>query len=98
MQDDSDLYTGMMGNDVNPPAVDKEIEQQKDAAATVAPSADIILTILEAERDAVSDIRSYLQEDRDGEKIKDEFRARELYLGFLSRLETQIRTMLGDNL
>lgn len=94
--DSADLYTGLMGNDGPTEEATRELENRAEAAERISPSLDVVMTVIEAERSQVSDIRSYLSAGVSKEAAQDEYRARELYLGFLDRLEGTLKAMLGE--
>lgn len=99
MNSDAELYTGVSGNesfDNEKPSkeTEKAVQKQIDEIERLMPSVKKVLKTIEAEKGAICDFRSYLKEPertKSANKIKDEFRARELYLGFLERLESEIR-------
>lgn len=105
--DESDMYTGVQASFGNekPDQEDKAlIEQQKREATALKVNIDMIREVINDERDAIKDIRSYIQsglnpegKPKDPAALMDEYRARELYMGFLDRLENAMANRLGED-
>ena len=108
--DDSDIpYSGgssaMFLNDplVNPDkeSTKKKEEQerkQRQQRSDLLPVAKDIYDFLDKERAAIADIRSYLGQlppGTTGLQIKDEYRAREIYMGYLERFEAWMTNRLS---
>ena len=108
MADPDNLHTGVQpppevfGNEQLSDEVQAEIEAQREKLKKLVSVADLVITYCEEEREAISDIRSYLSRNiKKTKEIEIEFRARELYLDFLDRLQNtvtdQIEAMKAEN-
>ena len=93
--DDPDIpYSGgssaaFVNDSLNKPA-DAEKRKQRQQRSDLLPVAEDFFKFLNAERAAVGDLRSYMAKlppGTSGVQIKDEYRARELYYGYLERFE-----------
>lgn len=102
---EEDLYTGMtganetFGNEQPSESTQKEIDKQKTEREELKMNAKYITEVVRAERENVSQFRSYLvklPKNVKAEDIQAEFRARELYLDFLDTLESQIKIKLQE--
>ena len=101
MQDDKDvesLHTGLrptFGNEEQTEGVKAEKLKQKEQRSALTPLAQDIRGYIKEEILAVGDVRSYLKEQKgSSQAIMDEFRARELYLGYLMRFEAWLTNRL----
>ena len=86
-----------INDDLNKPA-EKEKKKKVQQRSDLLPVATDIFTFLNEERAAVGDIRSYLTKLPPGAsavQIKDEYRARELYYGYLNRFELWMTNRLS---
>lgn len=105
MNDDRDpesLYSGLMGpavstfgNEEQTDSVKDEILKRKEQSTALTPLAEDIKKYIDEEKMAIGDVRSYLAKTHDPEEIKDEFRAREIYLEFLTRFDTWMQNRLA---
>lgn len=103
---DADLYTGVQpsdagvfGNEAEPKELKEEREQAIAQAVKLLPSVEVIREIINARRASVRDFDSYFAavgDDADDNKLKDEYRARQLHLEFLSQLEGEIENRLAN--
>lgn len=99
MSGTADLYTGATGQDTfgnEQPTTDvtEVIEAQKAEIARLMPAAEDVLKIIEEEKKAIANIRAYittLGPSPTKTQIYDEYRARELYIGFLDKLAGSIK-------
>lgn len=98
-KDYGDLATGnsalspTFGNEDVQEIKEEAISEQRQVLAELLPGVKYIEDACEAEIAAISDIRAYIKSlggNARGEAIQDEYRARELYIGFLNRLKTDI--------
>lgn len=77
------------------------IREQQDAIRELMPNVEAIRTAIDEEIKAISDIRSYqktvgeLTTAKKREAFLDEMRARELYIGFLTRLRNGVDDQVG---
>jgi allophanate hydrolase subunit 1 len=94
-----DLNTGNNGQELTfgneePSNEQKQaVEAQQVELRDLMPGVESIQVVLDGEIEAVGDIRSYiteLGEKATAEKIHDEYRARELYIGLIKRLKQGI--------
>jgi hypothetical protein len=93
MEDGSELYSGVIGNEDLPQAVKEEVEERKLQLQKLLPTAQLVLEILDRERASTTDLRGLFPED-DAPTQKDldvEIRARKLYLSLLNGLEATIQ-------
>lgn len=87
------------GNETESPVKDEAIAQQQLEVANLLPSVQAIIDTLSAEIEAVSDIRAYIKElgpKPTAAAIKDEYRARELFIAMVQRLQTNIANKVAD--
>lgn len=98
-KDPESLYSGInpgtFGNEEQTEGVKEEKRKQKEQTAELIPLAADIHAFLEEEKRAIGDVRSYLKDQKStGEEILAEFRAREIYIGYLTRFETWMNNRL----
>jgi hypothetical protein len=77
------------GNETVQPDKIEAISEQKQQLAELLPGVEHIIDACKAEIEAISDIRAYIKElgpNPPDEAIRAEYRARELYIGYLNRL------------
>lgn len=100
-----DLSTGTQaieqtfGNEDESAEQKEEIAEQQKQLAELLPSVQNIIDTCDAEIEAVADMRAYMKSlgaDPKENVIKDEYRARELYIGFLERLKNTIAEQVPD--
>jgi hypothetical protein len=93
--DDPDMpFTGgssaaFVNDELNKPA-EKVKEDAKRQRNELLPVAADILQFIQSEKTAIADIRAYMKElgsKPSAAKISEEYRARELYIGYLGRFE-----------
>lgn len=103
--DDGDLHTGivpgdeMFGNEKDSTDVQEQKEEQQAVLEALLPSVEVMKHFVDEEEEAIADIRSYLTklpDNPDGQRIQDEFRARELYIGFLRRFRSEMIRRVTD--
>lgn len=101
--DDPDMpYSGgssaaFVNDDLNRPA-EKVKQEHRRQRSELLPVANDIFKFVDEEKFAVGDIRSYMSKlppGTSGIEIKDEYRGRELYLGFLGRFEQWMENRLS---
>lgn len=102
---DNDLYTGVdvtdndtLGNEAPNDTQQQAMDEQKSELSKLLPGVEEILKTIDEEKLAVADIRAYISklgEKPSGDQIEREYRARELYIGFLDRLATNIQSRVG---
>ena len=99
MEAAGDLYSGVqvvIGNEAPIQQVQEEVDKQKGELAKFRADYELLSGLIQAERTAIADVRSYLTKNiKSGEAIQAEFRARELYLDFLTRLDNLLRDSLS---
>ena len=100
-----DLHTGnsaiesTFGNEQIPDAKDEAISEQQRELAELLPSVQHIIDACDEEIDAIADIRAYIKElgeKADWMSIQNEYRARELYIGFIQRLRDSITDKVAN--
>ena len=97
------LNTGMsgqtFGNEEESPVKDEAIAEQQLELQKLLPSVAAIIDTLNAEIAAVSDIRAYITSlgpKPTADAIKDEYRARELFIEMVQRLQVNIANKVAD--
>lgn len=97
VRDDSLLYSGVTSSSENltPREVQRETKnQQRDK---LKPAADVILELLEAERNKLYDIRRiFIDRKTTDEEVKIERIVRERQAILISNLEVKVRTILKE--
>jgi hypothetical protein len=87
------------GNEEVPQVVDEAIEEQRLELAQLLPSVQAILDTIDAEINAICDIRAYVKTlgaRPTAADIKAEYAARELFIGMADRLKTNIANKVSD--
>lgn len=88
------LHTGgssaIFGNEEQSESTKVEKDKQRRQHNELIPHANDILNYIQEEKSAIADIRAYIKElgpKATKTALMDEYRARELYLGYLERFE-----------
>ncbi len=94
--DDSFMYSGMTSASTEPktPRQIQKEEKEKDYYK-LKPAAEVVLELINKERDAVTDVRTIiLDRTTTSEEINTELLARKLYLSHLNTLESKVKNIL----
>jgi hypothetical protein len=100
--EDTNMYTGassgtVFGNEEQPAEVKEMREEEDKRLQELLPSLEIIFEFVNNEKQAIVDIRAYMKtlgEKPSASAIQDEYRARELYIGFLDRFQINVQNQL----
>ena len=98
MRNDSFLNTGMTSSSTEPKTPrEKQVKEKEEARLKLKPAADVVLEAIDIEKIKVTNLNSLPPvSDMSVESIKHELMARQLYLSYLSSLETKIKGILAD--
>lgn len=92
--------TGMtFGNEELNAVTDQALHEQDAQTAVLLPSIKAILLTLQAEIDAVADLRAYIKSlgpRPSAAAITSEYRARELYIEMIERLQQNVSNKVAD--
>lgn len=96
-RDDSYLYSGMTSASSEPlsPRL-KQREEKEHVRQKMKPATQIVLAAIDKERQAVTDVRSYVLEGKTEESLLAEMQARRLYIGYLNGLEAKIKNITKE--
>jgi len=87
------------GNEEVNPATDQALHEQDAQTAVLLPNVKAIVATLQAEIDAVADIRAYMTSlgpKPTAAAITSEYRARELYIEMIERLKINLANKVVD--
>ncbi len=95
-KDNSFLYSGITSASSD---IKTKRETQREAKIEdqikLKPAADVVLELIQKERDAITDIRSIiLDRSTTAQEINTDLIARKLYVGYLNGLESKIKRIL----
>lgn len=106
MQSGDDLYTGVSPFPPETETNQQAQREQRQRAQELLPSVERLQSVIQDERESVRDIRTYISSLSFADRLKarlggkslieDEFRAREIYLGFLDLLENRLLTDMAQ--
>jgi hypothetical protein len=91
-RDDSILYTGVTSAEPKTPR-EAQRKAKEEAYLKLKPGYVFVLDELKKEKEAVIDLRSFVVGDSE-EVVRDDLRARKLYLGYLNALEAKITQIM----
>lgn len=84
---------GTFGNEFEDDIKVEAISEQQHHLQELLPNVQYVIDVLDDEIEAISDIRAYIKtlgDKPDAATIQAEYRARELYIGLMERLKTNI--------
>ena len=95
---DEFLYSGMTSASAEPKITPRSIqrEEKEKARIKLKPAADVVLEALSKEREAITDLRSFIIDRKSTEQeVNTELLARKLYLGYINSLEAKIKNIMA---
>lgn len=87
------ITTGVFDNEIVDEQQDEKAEKQAKESKKLLPNLQMVLDTLDEEIAVISDVRSYMSmnlEKVNGDDIKAEFRARELYVNLITSLKASL--------
>lgn len=91
-RDDSILYSGMTSAEPKTPR-EAQRKASHEAYQKLKPGAQVLIDEIVKEKEAIVDLRSFVIGETE-EIVRDDLRARKLYLGYLNSLEAKYRHIL----